>query len=185
MSLGLECVRDLDDKFDLEALQRNLDRIDGVFPIEAGAGTLQKSPQARVYNNAAISVADATPTALTFNTERYDFGPAEQHSTSTNTGRLTCVRSGLYAAGVVLNFGANATGSRVVAIRLNGSTPIAEDGKPALAGGYGTAFAISTDYRLSTGDYLDVTVFQNSGGALNVLAEGNKSPEFYWHWVSP
>jgi len=146
----------------------------------------QAVPQARVYNSASISIANGTTTALTFDSERWDTGAtSEQHSTSSNTGRLTCQRAGLYQVGVALNFDASGTGSRVVALRLNGATTIAEDGKPALAGGYGTAFAVVTDYRLAVGDYMDVVVLQNSGGSLNVLAEGNKSPEFYWHWVSP
>lgn len=155
-------------------------------PVGMVLRQIQDPPRARVYNSGNISISDATPTALTFDSERYDQGTAtEQHSTTTNTGRLTCRRPGIYHVGVALNFDANATGSRIVSIRLNGSTTIAEDGKPALAGGYGTAFAIGTDYRLAADDYLDVVVLQNSGGALNVLAESNKSLEFHWHWVGP
>lgn len=154
------------------------------FPI--GGSNTKQVPQARVYNNAALTIGTGSATALTFNSERYDTGTSsEQHSTSSNTGRLTCRVDGLYEIGVSLNWDASGTGGRVVAIRLDGSTTIAEDGKPALAGGLGTAFSFSTQYRLTAGQYVDVVVLQDSGGNLNVLSEGSKSPEFYWHWVSP
>jgi hypothetical protein len=169
-----------------EQVEENFRAIQGSPQFGDGA-IWQEVPQARVYNNANISIADATTTALTFNTERYDTGvPSEQHSTSTNTGRLTCVRPGLYQIGCAVAFDANATGHRFVSIRLNGSTIIAQDGRMAVTtASIGTSFAPSTEYRLASGDYAEVTVLQNSGGALNVLALGNYSPEFYWHWVSP
>lgn len=146
----------------------------------------QQAPQARAYNSANISVTTATWTALTFDSERYDLGAAsEQHSTSTNTGRLTCRRAGLYSIGATVIFDVNTTGTRLARLRLNGSTLIAEPSAVASTAGLGTGLVFSTDYRLTVGDYVDVAVYQDSGGNLNVLASGNESPEFYWHWVSP
>lgn len=164
--------------------QQNFEALANQFPV--GGSNTKQVPQARVYNNAALTIATATPTALTFNSERYDTGTSsEQHSTSSNTGRLTCRVDGLYDMGVVLNFDANTTGERLVAIWVDGSTTIAEDGKLAVTGGYGTAFAVGTQYRLTAGQYVEVVVTQTSGGNLSVLSEGSKSPEFFWHWVSP
>lgn len=42
-----------------------------------------------------------------------------------------------------------------------------------------TAQNPGTDYRLTAGDYVEVIVFQSSGGALNVEAATNYSPEFW------
>ena len=50
------------------------------------------SPSCNVYNNANISIATGTNTALTFNSERYD--NAAMHSTSSNTQRITAPTGG-------------------------------------------------------------------------------------------
>lgn len=166
-----------------DKVQQNLDALARQFPV--GVGSTARVPHARVYNDAAISVNDSTPTALTFNTERYDNGtPTEQHSTSSNTGRLTCQVPGLYSIGASVNFASNTTGQRYVALRVDGSTTIALEQVPVAAGSTVTALCPSADYRLTVGQYVEVVVFQSSGGALNVETNGAYSPEFYWHWVS-
>lgn len=131
---------------------------------------------ARVYNNANISILDLTATALTFNSERDDVG--DFHSTSVNTGRLTIPIAGTYLVGCTVSFASSAVGLRAANIRLNGTTNIVGDTRPAVTGTV-TTIAISTDYTFAAGDYIEVVVFQNSGGALNVEFSGNFSPEFW------
>lgn len=133
-------------------------------------------PQARVFNDANISVANNTVAALTFNSERYDSG--DLHSTSVNTGRLTAPITGLYAVGACVSFASNATGIREVELRVNGTTVIAIDDRPANTGAV-TVISIDTQYRLAATDYVEVLAFQNSGGALNVLVSASYSPEFW------
>lgn len=133
-------------------------------------------PSARAYNNTNISVANNTLVELTFNAERWDTDAI--HSTVTNTGRLTCVTAGFYYINGGVLFAANATGQRSVQIRLNGTTNIGGDPRVGAAAAGGTRLAANTVYRLSVGDYVELVVFQNSGGALNVTYEGNSSPEF-------
>ena len=130
---------------------------------------------ARVYNVSAISIDHDTVTALTFDTERFDTD--DIHSTSSNTGRLTCVTAGKYLITANLGFGSNATGRRFAGIRLDGATYIAADSKPA-ANGDTTWFSLSTIYDLTATQYVEVLVYQNSTGALNVINFGNASPEF-------
>jgi len=38
--------------------------------------------------------------------------------------------------------------------------------------------SISSIYKLAITDYVEVRVYQNSGGNLNINASGNRSPEF-------
>src|SRR5512139_267514 len=78
----------------------------------------------RVYNNAAINIANDTVTALTFNSERFDTNGI--HSTALNTGRLTCQTAGTYVITAHAAFAANATNRRQITIRLNGATIIAD-----------------------------------------------------------
>lgn len=134
---------------------------------------------ARVYNNASISVNNATLTALTFNSERYDNDTI--HDTSSNSGRLTCNTAGKYLIAGHIQWGDDATGFRLIAIRLNGTTYIGIHSHPAVANNAtdnATYQSVSTIYDLSVGNYVELVVEQISGGALNVVSSGNFSPEF-------
>lgn len=139
-------------------------------------------PQARVFNSANISITTATVTALTFNSERYDNGGL--HDTGSNTSRLTAPITGLYSIGASVRYAANVTGIRNTLIRLNGATFIATDTRTATAGGNATDVTLGAQYQMVAGDYVELVVFQDSGGALNVTSAGNLSPEFWMHRVS-
>jgi hypothetical protein len=136
---------------------------------------LNAPPSTRVYNNAAISVNNTTNTTLTFNTERWDTDT--MHNTVTNTSRLTATTAGLYHIYANISWASNATGYRVMTIVLNGATTIANVDQRAVDGAI-TTHVVSTEYSLAATDYVEVVVYQNSGGALNVAAGANYSPEF-------
>ena len=130
---------------------------------------------ARVYNNADISIANATTTALTFNTERFD--TETYHSTSSVTGRLVAPVTGLYLITGHIRFAANATGERRLMITLGGTTDIAyvsHSNNAAII----TLMTVATIYQLSATNYVELRAYQSSGGSLNVEAIGNYSPEF-------
>ena len=132
---------------------------------------------ARVFHSVAQSIANSTVTALAFNSERYDTDAF--HDTSASTSRLT-VPSGLdgkYLITGTLQFAANATGSRVVSVRLNGTTTIAQHRGPGFSGDP-TDLSIVTVYDLVASNYVELVVSQNSGGALNVVTNANHTPEF-------
>lgn len=133
-------------------------------------------PSARVYNSANISINNNTETALTFNSERWDTDSI--HSTSSNTGRLTAATKGEYRIYGHVRFASHDTGNRYIYIKLNGTTALAIKGPLKSALGTVTVLDISTNYPLSVGDYVELIAFQDSGGALNVDAVGNFSPEF-------
>lgn len=169
--------------------QINFDALAGQFPLGPHQAHHQIYPQARVYNDAAISVATSgAAQALTFNSERYDYYPAgytEQHSTSANTSRLTCRVPGLYEIGGHVGFAANATGLRRLLLKLNGATYFAIHDTLNIGAGDSTYMSIVSQYRMAVGDYVELFAQQNSGGALNVTAGGNYTPEFWFGWISP
>ena len=138
---------------------------------EAVAGVI---PSARVYNSANISIPNNTVTVLTFNSELLDTDNI--HDTATNPSRLTCKTAGLYAIYGNAQFAAHATGARSVLIRLNGTTFIAE----AVAGSAGIIQSppVSTQYPLEVGDYIELAVWQNSGGSLAVNYVDAYTPVF-------
>lgn len=146
-------------------------------------GFLATPPSCRVYNNANISHSSSGSNQyLTFNTERFDTDT--MHSTSVNTGRITFTTAGKYLVGGNITFAANSTGQRGVHVRLNGTTVIANYGCETVAGGLETPLFVVGYYAFSASDYIELGCLQNSGGALNVLASGNYSPEFWAVWQS-
>lgn len=126
----------------------------------------------RVDKSGAQSIADATVTAVTFGaaTEAFDVGA--MHDESSNTSRITVPTGGdgIYLFGGGGQFAANATGIRLLYFRKNGSDINGINaGSPGSASGVqavGTAGMVS----MAAGDYLELTVFQTSGGALNFSA---------------
>jgi len=134
-------------------------------------------PSARVYNNANISVPKNTTTVLTFNSERWDTG--EIHSTVSNTGRLTCKTAGLHGIYGNVRFEANAIGSRIISIQLNGTDVIAHQRVPAVTDVDDvTSLSIYTEYVLAVNDYVELQFFQNSTTTLSVTYTAKYSPEF-------
>jgi len=136
---------------------------------------------ARVYNDANISIANATEVALTFNTERYDTDSI--HDTGSNTERLTCNTTGKYLISASLSFATDAGGNlRILRIYLNNTTIISQVWQPNSASGNNTLESTCT-YELSATNYVTAKVYQNSGGAIDASLVANSSPEFMMHRI--
>ena len=127
---------------------------------------------ARVYHNAAQTIANNTGTTLAFNSERYDTDVI--HDTTTNNSRLTCKTAGKYLITVNLWWASSAVGDRSLCIKLNGTTHIAIVRNTGTIRGQ----VNTTIYDLAVNDYVEVIVLQTSGGVLDVQLESNFSPEF-------
>ena len=134
------------------------------------------TPKCRVYNSTNQSIADSTLTVLAFNSERFDND--SMHDNSTNNSRITVKTAGKGVAYVSLAFVNNATGFRSVNIKLNGTTIIAQETKQAVNGSY-TSFSFCTvPYDFALNDYIEIIVYQNSGGPLDVVYTNGSSAEF-------
>lgn len=140
--------------------------------VTDGSSTIQwkATPRAVVTNTAAQTIPTATSTVVTFDTESVDVGGL--HSTSSNTGRLTCPAAGdgLYAVKGFVSWVGNATGGRQIAIKKNGSTQYANVIVPGNVT-YGPSGGTSIDLPLVAGDYVELVVYQDSGGNLNISAD--------------
>lgn len=128
----------------------------------------------RVTKTANQTIANNTATNLTFPTETYDTDAF--HSTSVNTSRLTIPTgfAGYYAITANVGFDTNATGRRTATIKLNGSTAIALC-EITPGSGVFPAFSINTTYSLIDGDFVEIEVFQTSGGNLDVLTQTERT----------
>lgn len=138
--------------------------------------TLPTLVGARVYNSASISVASATATALTFNSERFDSGAL--HDTGSSTDRLTAPSAGYYFISCHTEYASNATGFRSTSIRVNAGGTIVGAQTLSPASGDGTIVIVTALWYMNAGDYAKCHVYQTSGGALNISANSSYSPEF-------
>lgn len=153
--------------------------------LAAGAVTgpkLWTAPRCAVYHNANQSITNNTNTVLAFNSERWDTDG--MHDTVTNNSRVTATTAGLYIIhGLVFWDGGSSVGLRDQYLRVNGATIIAEKAVPP-AGTNVTAVTFGTDWYLNAGDYVELLVYQNSGGSLNVLFQNAYSPDLRLVWVT-
>lgn len=144
-------------------------------------------PRCRVYNTANISTNNATWTAMTCDSERFDVGG--MHDTGSNTQRITVPSGGdgVYWVWASMEWAVNGTGSRFALIELNGTAGagtfvgVCHYGIDSAAGVRGT---VQTLYAAVATDYFVSDAYQTSGGALNVVAVANNSPEFAALWVA-
>ena len=135
---------------------------------------------ARVFNSTDLTVPQMMPgewKTLTFDSERWD--TANLHDTATNTSRLKAPVAGKYYIFANITWdtplGSGFWGLRVV---LNGKTAVGEQTLPNSGASFRTSMSIGTVYALNAGDYVEVQVFQNSGGSLAVKQITATSPEF-------
>lgn len=118
-----------------------------------------------VFNSTVTSIPNGAVTYVNFDSERFDTDG--MHSISADTGRITFVNTGIYAIGANIGLVAG-TGRRIVDIMLNGTKELVRiDMTPS-----GGEFTVSptTVYSFTAGDYIQVRIYQASGGALNTFA---------------
>lgn len=143
--------------------------------IVSGASAAPSFIGCRVYNSTTQTVNDSSSVALTFDTETYDNGG--NHSTGSNTDRITIPAGGAgYYAG--LGGGAwdsNTTGVRIMWWMKNGAAIAGSESRMNAAGTGGQQASLPPVY-LAAGDYLQLLVFQNSGGARTI---GHAATEQY------
>lgn len=136
----------------------------------------------RAYHNAAQSINDATLTALNLNTESYDQGSL--HDTAVNNPRITIPTdgAGIWILGGQIHYAANAAGARAALIYRNGVTQ--ESYAQATNAGAADVVGVVTIAAVSAAaaDYFELVALQNSGGALNTVA--NRTV-FFAHMLMP
>ena len=145
-------------------------------------------PYCLVRNDAATSVANATETVLSWNTDVQD--PDTSHDPSSNPSRITPGVAGQYVCFCSGSWASNATGVRTLYFKRNGSGSDRAWGhiiNPT--DGDTTIFSnFSGETLTSNGssDYFEVVVAQSSGGSLDFATDSNAlSPFFGVLWVGP
>lgn len=121
--------------------------------------------RAIAYSNAAQSISNATVTALTLNAEDLDIGSL--HDNVTNNTRLTIPTggNGFYVIIVSTQFAASVTGSRQLIVQKNGAN--VQFATLSAVGASVEVMSVPYAAALVATDYIEFSVFQDSGGALN------------------
>lgn len=169
-------------------VRQPLEQIGQRFPLEASTTNFAQFPQVRVFHSGTVVIATGVVTVLgttgattaMFDSERWDLGTPgfNMHSTATTPGRLICRTPGLYQINGYCSWTLSAAGGRQIRIRVNG-TDRATLTAPVAAAAFGGELSVSGEYRLAVNDFVELVVFQNSGGNLDLAAE------LGMYWVSP
>lgn len=149
-------------------------------------------PAVRAEHGSSQMIGDGgLPTTLRFNEDVYD--TASLHSTGSNNSRLTAPVDGIYViTGAVQWFDdGDGDGWRSLFIALNGK-PVdlgSTISAPAAAAvprvnSADTHQVATTQARLSAGDFVELTAWQNSGEGKLIRCCIN-TPEFSMAWVAP
>jgi hypothetical protein len=120
-----------------------------------------------VTKSTTQSIANATYTAVTFNTEDYDTDAIHDNVTNNTRFTIPSGKGGKWLTSGVVTFASNASGFRFVRLYKNGNAFIVPAGIPPVNGDT-TQVAFSYIHTFTAGDYMEVFVYQNSSGNLNI-----------------
>jgi hypothetical protein len=137
---------------------------------QIGSSDIPAVLEARITRSTHQSIVTATTTVITFDTVTEDVGGFWAAGQPT---RLTIPTSGVYVVTTHITFDQHATGFRYVAFRLNGGSATVGHQKTQAHAVDGLGYpnlSTGTVRRFTAGDYLEIEVFQNSGGNLDCLS---------------
>lgn len=120
-------------------------------------------PTVASAHTSAQSIADATDTIVSFTTEEYD------SNTALTATRFTAPTTGYYHVDCGVAWTANATNSRYIRLKKNGTTYVTKIETSYAGNSYYQS--ISTDLSLTATDYVEVWAEQNSG--VNLALDGS------------
>lgn len=136
-------------------------------------------PAARVRRTTDQSISNSAFNVVSFDAEVFD---SDGFWVVGSPTLITIPHQGLYVFGGNGKWATNATGTRELAIRLNGSEVLRTNDQPVhpTFGGANSIWqTVGYQYRLEVGDTLELLARQESGGALNLEAEADDSVVFW------
>lgn len=130
-----------------------------------------QAPSVVLRRGAVQSIPNNTDTAIIWDDETLD-AVEPMHDATTTPERATARVDGRYRVTYTCVMAANATGSRIARVKVNGVTYREATGTPHAT--IKTRIIISTIVSLVRGDYVEGFILQDSGGALDAddLADG-------------
>jgi hypothetical protein len=143
-----------------------------VIVLERNAGV-----NCRVTDAGNQTLTTTTWTDVNFDTEDYD--TATFHDTVTNNERLTIPSDGKYSVGYMLQIDNNATGRRGARLMVDATNAIHWEEELSPDATIPAFLSGNVDFEFTTGQYVTVQAFQNSGGDLDIEQANDYSPTFW------
>jgi hypothetical protein len=150
---------------------------DQVLKVSSGIPAWGAAPKSafvgcRLFNSGNLTITNNTITAATWDSETFDTDGF--HSTSTNTNRITIPsgKAGYYRISSDISWQSNTTGARETRIRKNGSV-IFYNYQSFASGEFVMGNNIIVN--LAETDYIELVVFQTSGGNLTLYGGSTQS----------
>jgi hypothetical protein len=130
--------------------------------------------------NSNSTVSNTTWTKVSFDIEQVDVNG--YHDNTTNNTRITIPsgQGGYYLVTANVLFSGNATGGRVMSVTKNNASPGTSGTMSQECAGVAAApNGISSQmvFNLAAGDYIELQVYQNSGGNLTLYSDANNAGE--------
>lgn len=125
---------------------------------------------AEVTRAAAQTITTATTSAIAWDTEVRD--DAAYWSSGSAT-RLTAPATDWYIVAFGIDWQDSSTGKRVMDIRANGSSYLYSTSEIPGSADTGPNMTISAPVHLAAGEYVECTVYQDSGGNRTVTGRGS------------
>ena len=130
---------------------------------------------AAVYLTSAVTVPNATDTLIPWDT--VDFDTSSFYSSSHPT-RLTAPANGIYTVSASFYWDTGSGGgTRQVYFKVNGAGIYGANAYIA-SGGFGNAQSLTTTLKLNAGDYVELDIFQSTGGSANSLTGASQASRF-------
>jgi hypothetical protein len=125
----------------------------------------------KATKSAVQSIAAATATVITFQTEDYDTDL--MHDTSTNTSRITIKTAGVYIVTGFILSAASVAAYNYLYIYKNGTSLPANTGivVGTKDGSNAVITQITQSLSLAVNDYVELAFYHNNAGAINVSAD--------------
>lgn len=124
----------------------------------------------RAYNSANESISNNTVSLFTCDTHDFDTTSGAFHSTSSNTSRFIAATAGKYRLTYNVAWAGSAGGTqRQVYLRVNGSGAVTGSISVVAPSSSDNTNNASVHLNMNANDYVEVLVYQDSGGALNLL----------------
>lgn len=150
--------------------------------IVSGVPTWALVPACKAMHNTTQSIGNGAVTTIALNVESFD--PTGMHDNATNNSRLTMPIAGIYLITANVQW-PTAAGTRQLKIQRNASQDIAYNWVTATTGGQPTHQNLSVLHNFAAADWVEMVVYQDSGGALNLVGDATATPYLAAFWIGP
>ena len=131
---------------------------------------------ASAKRDSALAIGNATDVVVSWSSEEFD---NDNMWVNTSTSRITVNTAGIYTVSFNISWASNATGERIAWIQKNGSGASRWGMVRGAASAAGeTIMSSTTIMSLAVNDYIEVGVYQSSGGNLNIGGSGTSPSRF-------